>query len=170
MQTGYVYATFKAHLDANDLESAWKFFLRISGGNNWVKDHGTKYVPEFPATEVEGSIRIKHSVKAYKEHRTQEFGTENVDDEYSYLSERSHPNGFCLDPYLRIEFPNDVSFIEPRSQKQPGVLHACMLEWAMTHVNLLGLAREDAVRVSLVATLKEIARQNGQAQTVHSNS
>jgi hypothetical protein len=170
MQTRYVYATFKTHLDATDLESAWKLFLRISGGNNWVKDHGTKYVPEFPATEVESSIRIKHSVKAYKEHRTQEFGTENVDDEYSYLSERSHPNGFCLEPYLRIEFPNDVRFIEPRSQKQPGVLHACMLEWAMTHVNLLGLAREDVVRVSLVAILKEITRRHGQASTVQSRS
>jgi hypothetical protein len=166
MQTRYVYETFKTNLDATDLEAAWKFFLRVSGGNNWVKDHGTKYVPEFPAEEVESSIRIKHSVKAYKEHRTQEFGAENVDDEYSYLSERSHPNGFCLEPYLRIEFPNDVSFIEPRSQKLPGVLHTCMLEWAMTHVNLLGLAREEVVCVSLVAILKEISRQHEQAQTV----
>jgi hypothetical protein len=161
MQTRYVYATFKTHLDATDLEASWKFFLRVSEGNNWLKDHGTKYVPEFPANEVEGSIRIKHSVRAYKEHRTQEFGAENVDDEYSYLSERSHPNGFCLEPYLRIEFPNNVSFIEPRSQRQPGVLHTCMLEWAMTHVNLLGLAREDVVRVSLVGILAEIARQQG---------
>ena len=93
-----------------------------------------------------------------------------MDDEYSYLSERSHPNGFCLEPYLRIESPNDVRFIEPRSQKQPGVLHACMLEWAMTHVNLLALSREDVVRVSLVAILKEIAEQHGQAQTVQSRS
>ena len=166
MQTRYVYETFKTNLDATDLEAAWKFFLRVSGGNNWVKDHGTKYVPEFPAEEVEGSIRIKHSVKAYKEHRTQEFGAENVDDEYSYLSERSHPNGFCLEPYLRIEFPNDVSFIEPRTQKLPGVLHACMLEWTMTHVNLLGLAQEKVVCVSLVTILKEINRQHGQVQTV----
>ena len=161
MQTRYAYSTFKTALDAADLEAAWKFFLRVSGGNNWVKDHGTKYVPEFPAEDVEGSIRIKHSVKAYKEHRAQEFGAENVDDEYSYLSERSHPNGFCLQPYLRVEFPNDVKFIEPHSQKQPGVLHTCMLEWAMTHVNLLGLAGEDAVRVSLVRILTEIAKKHG---------
>ena len=166
MQTRYVYETFKTNLDATDLEAAWKFFLRVSGGNSWVKDHGTRYVPEFPAEEVEGSIRIRHSVKAYKEHRTRQFGAENVDDEYTYLSERSHPNGFCLEPYLRIEFPNDVSFIEPRSQKLPGVLHVCMMEWAMTHVNLLGLAREKVVCASLVAILKEITRQHGQAQTV----
>jgi hypothetical protein len=165
MQTRYVFMTFKTHRDANDLEAAWKFFLRVSEGNNWVKEHGTKYVPEFPAEEVEGSIRIKHSVKAYKEHRAQQSGTENVDDEYSYLSERSHPNGFCLEPYLKIEFPSDVSFIEPRSRKLPGVLHSCMLEWAMTHVNLLGLARENTVCVSLVAILKEIANQHGQAKT-----
>lgn len=165
MQTRYVYETFKTNLDATDLEAAWKFFLRVSGGNNWVKKHGKKYVPEFPAEEVEGSIRIKHSVKAYKEHRTQESGAENVDDEYSYLSERSHPNGFCLEPYLRIEFPNDVSFIEPRSQKLPGSLHTCMLEWAMTHVSLLALAREDVVRVSLVEILTEIASQQGETKT-----
>ena len=166
MQTRYVYEIFKTNLDATDLEAAWKFFLRVSGGNSWVKDHGTKYVPEFPTEEVEGSIRIRHSVKAYKEHRTRQFGAENVDDEYTYLSERSHPNGFCLEPYLRIEFPNDVSFIEPRSQKLPGVLHTCVLEWAMTHVNLLGMAREKVVCVSLVAILKEISRQHEQAQTV----
>jgi len=161
IQTLYVHSTFKTHLDAGDLEAAWKFFLRVSDGNNWIKNHGTKYVPEFPATEVEDSIRIRHAVKTYKEHRTQEFGAENVDDDYSYLSERSHPNGFCLEPYLRIEPPNTVKFIEPRSQKQPGVLHACMLEWAMTHVNLLGLAKEDVVRVLIVGMLKEIAKQSG---------
>jgi hypothetical protein len=159
MQTRYAYATFKTCLEAADLEEAWKFFLRVSGGNNWVKDHGTKYVPEFPSEDVEGSIRIKHSVKAYKEHRAQSR-TDNVDDEYSYLSERSHPNGFCLQPYLRVEFP-DVKFIEPRSQKQPGVLHTCMLEWAMTHVDLLALAGEDVVRVSLVRILTEIVQKHG---------
>jgi hypothetical protein len=164
MQTRFVYENFKTQLDANDLEAAWKFFLRVSEGNNWVKEHGTKYVPEFPTVEVEGAIRIRHSVKAYKEHRTHEFGVENVDDEYSYLSERSHPNGFCLQPYLRIEFPSDVSFIEPCSQRLPGVLHSCVLEWAMTHVNLLGLAREDVVRVSLIGILKEVASQHGPAK------
>jgi hypothetical protein len=159
MQTCYVYETFKTHLDASDLGTAWKFFLRASGGNNWVKDHGTKYVPEFPGEDVEPSIRIKHSVKAYKEQRAQQYGTQNVDDEYSYLSERSHPNGFCLEPYLRVEFP-EVSFVEPRSKRIPGVLHACMLEWSMTQINLLGLAREQIVRASLVAMIKEIAGQH----------
>jgi hypothetical protein len=38
-------------------------------------------------------------------------GAGNMDDEYSYLSERSYPNGFCLQPYLRIEFPKDGSFM-----------------------------------------------------------
>jgi hypothetical protein len=157
MQTRYVYSTFKTHLAATDLEAAWKFFLRVSEGNNWVKNHGTKYVPEFPASDAEGSIRIKHSVNAYKDHRTQQFGTENVDDEYSYLSERSHPNAFCLAPYLKVEFTNNVSFVEPFFQQLPGVLHACMLEWSMTHVHLLALAGEDVVRVSLIKILKQIA-------------
>jgi hypothetical protein len=166
MQTRYVYETFKTHLDASDLETAWKFFLRVSGGNSWVRDHGAKYVPEFPGEEVERSIRIRHSVKVYKEHRAQEYGTENVDDEYSYLSERSHPNGICLEPYLRVEFPDDVSFVEPRSKKIPGVLHSCMLEWSMTQINLLGLTRERVVRASLVAMIKEIAGQRGDTQGV----
>lgn len=161
MQTRHVYETFKTHLDASDLEAAWKFFLRVSGGNNWVRNHGAKYVPEFPGEEVEHSIHISDSKKAYKVHRTQENGAENVDDEYSYLSERSHPNGFCLEPYLRITFPDDVSFIEPQSRKIPGVLHACMLEWAMTQVNLLGLAREQFVRGALVAMVKDIAGKCG---------
>ena len=109
MQTSYAYVTFKKHLEADDYAAAWEFFLRIREGNNWVKEHGTKYVSELPTKDFESSIRLKHFAKAYKEYRTQEFGSESVDDDYSYLSERSHPNGFCLQPYLKIDFPNDVS-------------------------------------------------------------
>jgi hypothetical protein len=157
MQTSYAYVTFKKHLEASDYAAAWELFLRISGGNNWVKDHGIKYAPEFPHTDVEGSIRLRHFVKAYKEYRVQEFGSENVDDEYSYLSERSHPNGFCLQPYLKIVSPNDVSFVEPQSSKIPGVLHSCAVEWAMTNASLLGLVQEDTVRAKLIHILKVLA-------------
>ena len=160
MQTSYVYVTFKKHLETGDYAAAWEFFLRISQGNNWVKNHGTKYFPEFQAADVESSIRVKHFAKTYKEYRTQEFGSEKVDDDYSYLSERSHPNGFCLEPYLKIDFPNDVSFVEPQSYTLPGVLHACVMEWAMASVNLLGLTQEMAVRAKLIEILKELAKEH----------
>lgn len=159
IQASFACATFKTHLAANDLDAAWNLFLRISDGNNWVRDHGAKYAPELPTTEIEGSVRIRHAVKVYKEHRSREFGSENVDDDYSYLSERSHPNGFCLEPYLRLAFPSDVSFIEPQARNVRGLLESCVLEWAMTHVSLLGLAQEDVVRFSLVRILTEVAGQ-----------
>lgn len=157
MQTAYVYVTVKAHLESVDYQAAWEFFLRTSGGNNWVKRHGTRYVPEFPATEVEGSIRLKHAVKAYKQYRAQKFGSESVDDDYSYLSERSHPNGFCLQPYMKIDFPNDVRFVEPKSDRLPGILHSCVMEWAMVSVDLLGLVQEKPIRGDLVQILRELA-------------
>ena len=83
MQTSYVYVTIKKHLETNDHAKAWEFFLHVSEGNNWLKDHGKKYFPEFPTTDVESSIRLKHFAKAYKEYRAQEFGSEKVDDDYS---------------------------------------------------------------------------------------
>jgi len=159
MQTCFAVANFKSQLKAADLDAAWEFFLRISDGNNWVRDHGAKYTPELPTDEVEGSFRIKHSMKVYKEYRTQRFGTEKVDDDYGYLSERSHPNGFCLQPYLKIISPSDVSFIEPQSRKARGLLEACVLEWTMADIDLLALAREDAVRVLLVRVLNELVGQ-----------
>jgi hypothetical protein len=60
---------------------------------------------------------------------------------------------------LKIDFPNDVSFVEPQSHKLPGVLHACVMEWAMITVNLLGLTREEAVREQLIQILKELANE-----------
>ena len=160
MQTSYAYVTFKKHLETDDYAAAWEFFLRISEGNNWIKKHGDKYAPEFSNAEVDYSVHLKEITNTFKEYHVQKFGSENVDDDYSYLSERSHPNGFCLQPYLKIDFPNEVSFVEPQSYRLRGVLHGCVMEWAMVSVDFLGLAQEKTVRAKLVEIIRELANEH----------
>jgi hypothetical protein len=157
MQASYAYQKFQQHLQQVDLKSAWELFLAISEGNSWIKQHGRKYAPEFPNEIIDRSTRLKHFAKAYKAYRLKEYGSEKVDDDYSYLSEHSHPNGFCLQPYCEIHPPSEVRFVEPRSNKLPGVLHSCTMEWMLIMARILGLAHEETVQRKLVGILREIA-------------
>jgi hypothetical protein len=159
MQSSYAFQNFEAHLQVTDLKRAWDLYLTLSTGNAWVKSHGAKYAPEISGDELETSIRIKHFAKAYKSQQIKTYGSENVDDDYSYLSEHSHPNGFCLQPYVELN-PPEVRFVEaPASTRLPGILHACLIEWLMTMHNILGLAQDVEVRSQLAEILRSLVIQ-----------
>lgn len=159
MQSSYAYVTFRSLLEDGDMGGAWELYLTICDGNGWIKRHGGKYAPEMPNDEIEDSIHLREFKKSYKEDRLKTYGSENVDDDYGYLCERSHPNGFCFQPYISLH-PPEVRFVEPAPQSRlPGTIDACVIEWAMTMTRLLGLAREDDVRRQLIAMLQALAKQ-----------
>jgi len=159
MQCSYAYVTFMSLLKEGDLKGAWELYLIVCEGNSWMKRHGEKYVPEMPYDEIEDPIHLRAFKKEYKNYRIQTQGSENVDDDYGYLSERSHPNGFCFQPYILLN-PPEVRFVDPAPRyRLPGTLDACVLEWTMTMTRVLGLAREDDVRSQLTGLLKELAEQ-----------
>jgi hypothetical protein len=159
MQCSYAYVTFMSLLKEGDLEGALELSLTVCEGNGWMKRHGEKYVPEMPYSEIEDPIHLREFKKEYKKYRIKTQDSENVDDDYGYLSERSHPNGFCLQPYIFL-CPPEVRFVDPAPRHRlPGTLDACVLEWTMTVTRFLGLAREDNVRFQLTELLKELAEQ-----------
>jgi hypothetical protein len=159
MQSSYACATFRSHLEDGDLKGAWELYLTVCGGNGWMKRHGDKYAPEMPHDEIEDPIHLREIKRRYKEDRLGAYGSENVDDDYGYLSERSHPNGFCFQPYVSLD-PPEVRFLDPApNHRLPGTLDACVLEWAMTMTSVLGLAGEDDVRLQFTGMLQTLAEQ-----------
>jgi hypothetical protein len=159
MQCSYAYVTFRSFLNKGDLKGAWELYLTVCGGNGWMKKHGGKYAPEMPNDEIEDPIHLREFKNEYKKYRIETHGSENVDDDYGYLSERSHPNGFCFQPYILLN-PPEIRFVDPApSHRLPGTLDACVLEWTMTMTRILGLAREDNVRCQLTGLLQFLAEQ-----------
>lgn len=157
MQTSYAYCNFEQHLRNGNLRGAWELFLVLSDGNTWINQHGSEYAPELPNEQIDPSVRLKHFVKAYKAHRIREYGSETVDDDYSYLSEHSHPNGACLNWYMELHPPAEVRFVERRSHRIPGILHACVIEWTLTMTRYLGLSEEQKISKELSAMLQKLA-------------
>jgi hypothetical protein len=159
MQCSYAYVTFRSFLKEGNLKGAWELYLTVCEGNGWMKRHGEKYVPEMPYDEIEDPIHLREFKNEYKKYRIQALGSENVDDDYGYLSERSHPNGFCFQPYISLN-PPEVRFVDPAPRHRlPGTLDACVLEWAMTMTRVLGLAREDNVRCQLTELLQKLTEK-----------
>jgi len=159
MQCSYAYVTFRSYLKDNDLKGAWELYLAICGANGWIKKHGEKYLPEMPNDEIENPIHLKELKREYKKFQIQTRGSENVDDDYDYLSERSHPNGFCFQPYILLN-PPEVRFVDPVPHRRlPGTLDICVMEWAMTMTQILGLAQEDNVRCQFIGLLEALAKQ-----------
>lgn len=166
MQSSYAYLNFDLHLKNADLKSAWNLYLSLSEGNSWIKKHGQKYAPEFENDELESSIRIRHFIKAYKKDRVDTYGSENVDDDYSYLSEHAHANGFCLQPYMELH-PPEVKFIEaPPAYRLPGVFDACVMEWVMSMIRILGLTKESFVHRQLVEVLQRLIEETNNSGSV----
>jgi hypothetical protein len=94
MQSSYVYVNFDSYLKNSDLNGAWDLYVTLGGANTWIREHGTKYAPEFANDELESSIRLKHFVKTYKKHRLEIFGSENVDDDLPISANGLTPTDF----------------------------------------------------------------------------
>jgi hypothetical protein len=160
MHASYMIQNFEEHRESSDLKGAWELFLTTDTGNRWIKRHGTKYwsPPVGVCDDVPGSLRVSHLVKAYKIHQVKTHGKDSVEDEYGYLSEHAHANGACFLSYREIN-GMELCFVEsPVSHDFPGVIHACVVEWLLSIYHLLGLAREDNVRLAVAVILKSLVK------------
>jgi hypothetical protein len=153
----YMRQEFEKHLRQNDLKSAWELFLEFDTGNTWIKNHGTKYLPEVDNDDVPKTPRVNKMVKAYSAYQLKARGNDTAENDYGYLSEHSHANGMCFLDYRRLDGP-ELTFVEAESRYDlPGVLEICTTEWVLFACQLLGLAQESAVRNELVKILHSVA-------------
>jgi hypothetical protein len=159
MHSSYVLENFAQHLATKDLNSAWEFFLTTDTGNSWIKRHGSKYDPRSTPDDVPDSVRVKKLVGAHKRYELKLHGNETVEDDYGYLSEHSHANGFCLQPYRKLK-GRTINFVEsPISRDLPNEVHVCSIDWLMCMEQILALGQEDDVRLHLVDILKSLVQK-----------
>lgn len=161
----YMTQHLKGHAEGRQWKEAFQLLLRADTGNAWAKDHGHNYeAAPFPA-EILRPIRIKNLIAAYRKHQTEQYGSSKVEDSYGFLSEYSHPNSACFLQYR--EFDGRRAYvIAPPSRSSFGGINGFIIEWLMFMQELLGLAREDAVRDSLIRLLAAIIESAKQPPAV----
>jgi hypothetical protein len=159
MHASYALQNFTEHLKGTDFRSAWDLFLELDTGNSWVKEHGSKYVPAVQSDELLGSVRMRRLVAAYTKYQLETRGEEDVRDSYGYLSEHAHAGGGCFFSYRLINDP-EISFIDsPALYGYRGVVQVSVVDWTLLTSSLLGLAKEDHVRLRLVEILRSLIPQ-----------
>jgi hypothetical protein len=103
------------HLDNKDFDAAWKFMVKINAGSRYMKEkYGEKLNGEL---EIEESPKIQKAVATFNEYFK---GREKVaTEEYSFLSEFSHPNSFAFTSHIEWQEagkPNKqmkMTFVKP---------------------------------------------------------
>lgn len=129
----------------SDWKSAFELTLKADTGNAWVKKHGHNYDPTPSPVDVLDPLRINKLISAYVKYKTEADGKSTIEDDYGYLSERSHPNGFCFQQYRKI-VGQEANFVAPPTTSTFGGVNGFTLEWLMFIHDLLALAKEDPVR------------------------
>jgi hypothetical protein len=99
---------------------------RIQTSNGWVRRHADKYWKPPFEQDIPDSLRIKHLVKAYKAHQLEHRKEENVEDDYGYLSEYAHPNGFCFLDVTRRK-GRVLEFMDPTPQRRNRGTRQCSI-------------------------------------------
>ena len=160
MHASYVDQQNRIPIKAGDFVECRRIMDPIQSGNGWVRRHGDKYWKPPFEEDVPDSLRIKHLVKAYKAHQLEHRQEENVEDDYGYLSERAHPNSFCLSDVKQIQ-GWVLEFVKPTPARgDRGIVTATILDWSICIYNILELAGESAVRSQFVATLRRVLRKS----------
>ena len=159
MQASYVYLRTREPFQAKQYAACRELMDRIQSGNGWIKKHGDKYWKAPVDDDVPDSLRIKHLVKAYKEYQLQTRQSDSVEDDYGYLSEHAHPNGFCLADFRSVN-GNVLSFVDSKPPaRNRGLAVATILDWSMCILNILEMVQELTVRRKLIEMLHGIAQQ-----------
>jgi hypothetical protein len=100
-------------------------------------------------------IRIRKLIAAYLKYQTEQYGRSRVENTYGFLSEYSHPNAACFLQYREFD-GRRAYLIAPPSRSSFGGINGFIVEWLMFMQELLGLAKEDAVRDILIRLLSAI--------------
>lgn len=147
----------RKHLAGKNWGLAFKLSLQADGGNLWLKRHGHKYEESpFPG-KIPDPIRMGKLIAAYTQYQIEEYGQSDAEDAYGFLSEHSHPNGACFLQYREIS-GREMRFIRPPASPSFHSLERSLIEWLRFVYGLLGSAKEDSVRLGILAILTEIAR------------
>jgi hypothetical protein len=143
----------KKHLDAKDLDAAWKFLLPIGTGSRYINEyHHPEESELFPAPP-----HISKAVNCFKE-----VMPKGTDDDYSYLSEFCHPNMMTFQQHYRWTTPYTIDFGDQVAFGAFGAIAGSSVQGLMTIHELLNLGNERHVNSAIVRLVKAIVDQHRQ--------
>jgi hypothetical protein len=157
-QVCYMNANLQKHIAAKDWDSARDLLNQAVMGSRWIKEYGHKYDPMQIQTEIPNTIRLNKILASYEAHVEKLYGGDTKDD-YSHLSEHSHPNSACFQQYHDDEVPGrEIRFKEPTTGSPLPVVNWCLIDLITLLLELVGLSSDCTVRPQLASILKEIAQ------------
>lgn len=157
-QVCYVNENLTKHVAARDWDAAKDLLNMVSIGSNWIKEHGHKYDPAQINADIPNVLRLKKTLAAYEAHLKKEYGIDAKDD-YSHLSEHSHPNSACFLQYHDSDKSGEVMrFIEPTKGSPLPCVNWCLIDLTRLFISLLALSKEQTVRPQIKAIAEELAK------------
>jgi hypothetical protein len=156
-QVCYMNENLQKHVAARDWDAARDLLNQAVMGSRWIREYGHKYDPTQIKAEIPNAIRLKNALASYEAHVEKTFGGDTKED-YTHLSEHSHPNSVCLQQYHDDIPGQQIRFTEPTKGSPLPVVNWCLIDLNTLLLELLNLSGEETVRPQIAAILKEIAR------------
>jgi len=145
----YVQKHLKQHIAAKNYIAAWKFLTPIAIGSRYLNEHHPGRGPSVPAPP-----HISKVVKCFEERIPKESR-----EDYSYLSEYSHPNTMAFQQHYKWLNPRTVTITDQIPiHGFLGSTTAASIQALLAADELLGLARERDVRTQLRRLLEAVAK------------
>jgi hypothetical protein len=149
----YVKKHLKQHIDAKNFDAAWNFLLPITTGSRYMNEQFPDTTEMFPT-----AAHIAKMIKAFGE-----VMPEDAIENYSFLSEFSHPNSFAFGQHHDWLTPYEVSFIPHKANGMFGATAAACIHGLMSIQQLLVLTGEKPTAISLYQLLRVLVEEKGVA-------
>ena len=143
----YVKKHLKQHIDAKNFDEAWKFLLPVTTGSRYMTEKFPSTGDMFPT-----AAHISKMIKCFSE-----VMPEDAIENYSFLSEFSHPNSFAFGQHHDWMTPYEVSFVPHKASGMFGATAAACLHGLMAIRELLHLTGEESVKISVQRLLIDMA-------------
>jgi hypothetical protein len=144
----YVKKHLKQHIDNQKYDVAWNFLLPITSGSRYMNEQFPSTSEMFPT-----AAHISKMIKSFGE-----VMPEDAVENYSFLSEFSHPNSFAFGQHYNWLTPHEVSFVPHQASGVFGATFAACVNGVMAIQQLLALANEKPTAKALYRLLTDIVK------------
>jgi hypothetical protein len=145
----YVKKHLKQHIDVQNYDAAWNFLLPVTTGSRYMTEQFPTTAEMFPT-----AAHISKMIKTFGE----VMPGEAVED-YSYLSEFSHPNSFAFGLHHDWLTPYEVSFVSRKVSGTFGATTAATINGVMAIQQLLVSTAEIPTAEALHKLLTDLIEQ-----------
>lgn len=160
----YMSRKLKSCFERNDWKQAWEVLGISARANTWAKRYGKKYgpMPSLPdgwTLEIPDVLRIGNAISEYEQYQSEEYELQEAKENYSLLSELSHPNAACFQQhYVYHQNGRDVDITDAVPPISP-IPHVnwCLIDVLRFLLSLFAVSGESNVRSHTESILVQLA-------------